>query len=107
MANSGTTLTLSLLVAGGAIGGGYYLSLKQKAVQSQAQALVELPLARVSSSSLEDYCRDRHKAYSDYLAVPVRGCPPKAPAEVAGLIEVVVDYRQCAGTGLVPKPQAP
>ena len=107
MASSGTTLTLSLLVAGGAIGGGYYLSLKQKAVRDKTEALVELPLARVSSFSLEDYCRDRHKAYSDYLTVAVRGCPPKAPAEVAGLIEAVVDYRQCAGTGLVPKPQAP
>ena len=81
--------------------------MKQKVVADRAQALVELPLARVSSLSLEDYCRDRHKAYSDYLTVPVRGCPPKAPSEVAGLIEVVVDYRQCAGTGLVPKPQAP
>jgi hypothetical protein len=107
MASSGTTLTLSLLVAGGAIGGGYYLSLRQKAVQKQEQALVELPLAKVSSFSLEEYCRDRHKAFSDYVTVPVRGCPPKAPAEVAGIIEVVVDYRQCAGTGLVPKPQGP
>ncbi|MCX5797322.1 MAG: hypothetical protein NTY77_17660 [Elusimicrobia bacterium] len=107
MASSGTTLTLALLVAGGAIGGGYYLSLRQKAEREKSSAQVELPLSRVSSFSLEDYCRERHKAYSDYLAVPVRGCPPKAPAEVAGLIEAVVDYRQCAGTGLVPKPQAP
>ncbi|MDD5628416.1 MAG: hypothetical protein PHU21_05095 [Elusimicrobia bacterium] len=107
MASSGTTLTLSLLVAGGAIVGGYYLSRRQKAVQAREQALVELPLARVSSSSLDDYCRERNKSYSDYLAVPVRGCPPKAPAEAAALIEAVVDYRRCEGTGLIPKAPRP
>jgi hypothetical protein len=107
MESSGTSIALALVVAGGAIGGGYYLSQKQKAVQSQEQALVELPLARVSSQSLDDYCREQHKADSDYLKVPVRGCPAKAPADVAGLIEVVVDYRKCAGIGLVPKPQSP
>jgi hypothetical protein len=107
MASSAATLTLSLLVAGGAIAGGYYLSQKQRTVQTQDQSLVELPLSRVSSFSLEDYCRDRNKSASDYLTVPVRGCPPKAPAAVAGLIEAVVDFRQCAGTGLVPKPAAP
>ena len=104
MASSGTTLTLSFLVAGGAIVGGYYLSKQQKAVREKAAVQVELPFSRISSFSLDDYCRDRHKAFSDYLTVPVRGCPPKAPAEVAGLIEAVVDYRNCSGTGLVPKP---
>ena len=103
MASSGYTVTLSLLVAGGALVGGYYLSRQQRTVAQKDLAVVELPLARVSSSSLEDYCRDQRKALSDYLKVPVRGCPPKAPAEVAGLIEAVVDYRQCSGTGLVPK----
>jgi len=107
MASSGTTLTLSLLVAGGAIVGGDYLSKQQKAAREKASVQAELPFSRISSFSLDDYCRDRHKAFSDYLTVPVRGCPPKAPAQVAGLIEAVVDYRNCAGTGLVPKPQAP
>ena len=107
MASSGTTLTLSVLVAAGAIGGGYYLSQKQKARTQESAATMELPLSRVSSLSLDDYCRQNHKAYSDYLTVPVRGCPPRAPAEVAGLIEAVVDYRQCGGTGLVPKAQTP
>ena len=103
MANSGCTITLSLLVAAGAIGGGYYLSRRQKVERAKVSAGVELPLARVSSFSLDDYCRSRGKTASDYVSVPVRGCPPKAPAEVAGLIEAVVDYRNCSGTALIPR----
>ncbi len=103
MANSGCTITLSLLVAAGAIGGGWYLSQRQKAARGKVSAGVELPLARVSSYALDDYCRSRGKTSSDYVSVPVRGCPPKAPAEVAGLIEAVVDYRNCSGTALIPR----
>jgi hypothetical protein len=103
MANSGYTVSLSVLVAAGAIVSGYYLSQRQKRFQAQEDAQMEIPLAKVSSVSIDDYCRSRDKAEADYLVVPVRGCPPRAPAEAAPLIEVVVDYRQCAGIGLVPK----
>jgi hypothetical protein len=103
MANSGCTITVSLLVAAGAIGGGYYLSRKQKAERAKVSAGVELPLARVSSYSLDDYCRGRGKTSSDYLMVTVRGCPPQAPVEVADLVEAVVDYRNCSGTALIPR----
>ncbi|MBI5239572.1 MAG: hypothetical protein HY926_03805 [Elusimicrobia bacterium] len=103
MANSGLTITLSLVVAGGAIGGGYYLSQRQKTARQTGSAGVELPLSRVSSYSLDDYCRSRGKTSADYLTAPVRGCPPKAPREVVVLIEAVVDYRNCSGTALIPK----
>jgi len=56
---------------------------------------------------LDDYCRAQNKTPADYLAVAVQGCPPRAPVDLERLIEAVVDYRQCAGIGLVPKPQAP
>ena len=103
MANSGCTITLSLIVAAGAIGGGYYLSRRQKAERTKVSAGVSLPLARVSSFTMDEYCRSRGKTSADYEAVPVRGCPPRAQAEVAGLIEAVVDYRNCFGTALIPK----
>jgi hypothetical protein len=103
MANSGCTITVSLLVAAAAIGGGYCLSRKQKAERAKVSVGVELPLARISSYSLPDYCRNQGKTGADYLTVTVRGCPPRAPADVADLIEAVVDYRNCSGTALIPR----
>ncbi len=105
MASSGWTITLSLVVAGGAIGGGWYLSQRQKGGGGGGGGAVgvELPLSVVSSYSLNDYCRSRGKTSADYMTLPVRGCPPKAPREAVVLIEAVVDYRQCSGTALIPK----
>jgi len=68
---------------------------------------VEVPLSKVSSASVEEYCQARGKPTSDYAAVRVRGCPAQAPADVVKAIEAVVEYRNCSGIGLIPKAGAP
>ena len=97
--NSRFPLFLSMVLALSALLGGYYLSRKKSSPSAQA----EIPFSRTSALSVEDYCRSKRKSAEDYTAVAVRGCPPRAPADVAGSIEAVAEYRNCSGIGLIPK----
>ena len=97
--NSRFSLFLSVLLALSALLGGYCLS--RKKISSSAPA--EIPFARTSALSVEEYCRSKQRSPEDYTAVAVRGCPPRAPADVAAGIEAVAEYRNCSGIGLIPK----
>jgi hypothetical protein len=93
------SLFFSIVLAFGVIAGGYYLS-KKKAFSAP---LTDIPYGKVSSLSAAEYAQSRQASPADYEALPVRGCPPKAPADLVPAVEAVVDYRNCFGTALIPK----
>lgn len=95
-------LLLSICLASGALMVGYRMSRKPA---GSAQAKVLIPYDKVSSSSLQEYCRDQNKSDADYLTLEVKGCPPKAPADLIDQIETVVDFRNCSGKALIARPR--
>jgi len=97
--SSRVSLLLSLAVAASALLGGYYLS--RKRISSAAP--VEIPFTKTSALSVEDYCRSRGRSPQDYGAVAVRGCPPRAPVDVAARVEAVAEYRNCSGIALIAR----
>lgn len=98
--NSKFSLFLSLLIAAGALGAGYYLS-KRKAASPAASA--EVPYGKTTSATVEEYCASKQASTGDYTPVAVRGCPPKASPDILADIEVVAEYRNCSGIALVRK----
>lgn len=93
------TTLLALLIAAGVIAGGWHLS-KKKSVCAQ---LAPIPFGKVTSFSANDYYQSKGVSGSAYESLPVRGCPPKAPADLLPLIEAVVDFRNCSGLALIPR----
>ncbi|MBI5242510.1 MAG: hypothetical protein HY922_02355 [Elusimicrobia bacterium] len=97
--NSKFSLFLSLLIASGALGAGYYLS--KRKVKSAAPA--DVPYGKTTSATVEEYCASRQASPRDYTPMAVRGCPPKAPSDIIAGIEVVAEYRNCSGIALIRK----
>ena len=126
MADEGSSklgLVLSILIAGGALLGGYQMARRERFEKAfpipaltevkhgrgpilQRWRRAKIPYDRIVAQSLDEYCLSRSAAASDYIIEEVRGCPPMLSVGSFPALEAVVDYRNCQGLALLRKPAA-